>query len=106
MAVHVLNMLPTTTLSYQAPFEVLFGFFSSNTILRVFGCICYPILSSSVPHKLAPHSSSCVYGPSFNHRGYRCLNLITNNVIIHLHVPFDEDHFPYPSFHDSTSSQE
>jgi hypothetical protein len=36
MVVHVLNLLPTTTLSLHAPFEVLFGFFPTYTHLCVF----------------------------------------------------------------------
>ncbi|GJS35570.1 retrovirus-related pol polyprotein from transposon TNT 1-94 [Tanacetum coccineum] len=100
MAVHTLNLLPTTTLSYRVPFEVLYGFFPSYTHLRVFGCLCYPNLSAITPHRLAPRSTACVFlGPSSDHRGYRCFDLITQRVIISRHINFDEDHFPYSLFH-------
>ncbi|KAI3514467.1 hypothetical protein L1887_12892 [Cichorium endivia] len=52
------------------------------------------------PHKLAPRSTACLYlGPSSDHRGYRCLDLITQRVIISRHIIFDESHFPYRDFH-------
>ncbi|GKE49235.1 ribonuclease H-like domain-containing protein, partial [Tanacetum coccineum] len=99
MAVHILSLLPTTILSYRAPFEVLYGFFPTYTHLRVFRCLGYPNLSATSKHKLAPRSTACVYlGPSSDHRGSRCLDLITQRVIISCHVTFDEDHLPYSFF--------
>lgn len=99
MSVHLLNLLPTTTLSFKSPCEVLYGTFPTFTHLRIFGCLCYPNLSSTAPHKLTPRSTACVYlGPSPNHRGHRCYDLISNRIIVSRHVVFDEDHFPYASF--------
>ncbi|KAJ9545500.1 hypothetical protein OSB04_025207 [Centaurea solstitialis] len=78
MTVHILNLLPTTTLSFQSPCEKLYA-----------------------PHKLSPRSTACVYlGPSANHRGHRCYDLVSHRIIISRHVFFDEDHFPYSSFND------
>nr|KAJ0211198.1 hypothetical protein LSAT_V11C400213360 [Lactuca sativa] len=102
--VHTLNMLPTTTLSFKTPFEVLFGFFPKYDHLRVFGCLCYPNTPSTSPHKLSPRSTACIYlGPAPDHKGYKCLDLITQRIIISRHVIFDEDHFPYSGFHPSPS---
>jgi hypothetical protein len=64
--------------------------------LRVFGCACYPNLSTQAPHKLAPRSTRCVIlGYSADHKGYRCLDLSTNNIIVFRHVIFDESDFPF-----------
>jgi hypothetical protein len=52
-----------------------------------------------MPHKLAPHSTECVLGFPDNHKGYRCLDLSTNRIIISHHVIFDENQFPFA--HDS-----
>ncbi|KAJ9560758.1 LOW QUALITY PROTEIN: hypothetical protein OSB04_005918, partial [Centaurea solstitialis] len=106
-SVHTFNLLPSTTIQYKTPFEVLFGFFPTYSHLRVFGCLCYPNTSPTAPHKLAPRSSACVYlGPSTDHRGYRCLDLITQKVIISRHVVFDETHFPFPDFQPHPSADD
>ncbi|KAJ9566586.1 LOW QUALITY PROTEIN: hypothetical protein OSB04_002552 [Centaurea solstitialis] len=106
-SVHTFNLLPSTTIQYKTPFEVLFGFFPTYSHLRVFGCLCYPNTSPTSAHKLAPRSSACVYlGPSTDHRGYRCLDLITQKVIISRHVNFDETHFPFPEFQPRPSSED
>lgn len=66
--------------------------------LRVFGSACYPNLFATAPHKLAPRSTLCVFlGYSANHKGYRCLDLSSNHIIISLHVVFDESSFPFAS---------
>ncbi|KAJ9536095.1 hypothetical protein OSB04_un000733 [Centaurea solstitialis] len=73
-------------------------------------CFRPPPFSTRLPlsaHKLAPRSSACVYlGPSTDHRGYRCLDLITQKVIISRHVNFDETHFPFPDFQPRPSSED
>ncbi|XP_039827512.1 uncharacterized protein LOC120689272 [Panicum virgatum] len=52
-ATHLLNLLPTKTLDSAAPHLVLFGTAPTYDHLRVFGCTCYPNLSTTAPHKLA-----------------------------------------------------
>jgi histone deacetylase 1/2 len=78
-ATHVLNILPTKTLQLATPHFALFGTAPTYGHLRVFGCLCYPNLSATAAHKLAPRSASCVFlGYSANHKGYRCLDLQSN----------------------------
>jgi histone deacetylase 1/2 len=95
MATHLLNLLPTKTLSFSTPHFALFGVQPSYKHLRVFGCACYPNLSDTAPHKLSPRSSLCVFlGYSPHHKGYVCLDRHTNRTIISRHVIFDESSFP------------
>ena len=95
-ATHLLNILPTKTLELSTPHEALFGSSPTYEHLRVFGCKCYPNLTATAPHKLAPRSALCVFlGYSAHHKGYRCLDLATNKVIISRHVIFDEAAFPF-----------
>jgi hypothetical protein len=62
--------------------------------LRVFGCACYRNTSATTPHKLSPRSTRCVFlGYSSDHKGYRCLDLSTNRLIVSRHVVFDEASF-------------
>jgi hypothetical protein len=93
-AVYLLNRLPTKTINAACPHVALFGSAPSYEHLRVFGCACYPNIAATAPHKLAPQSTRCVFlGYSTDHKGYRCLDLSTNRLIVSCHVVFDEKSF-------------
>ncbi|MGG7011633.1 UNVERIFIED_CONTAM: DDE-type integrase/transposase/recombinase, partial [Limosilactobacillus fermentum] len=96
MAAHLFNIIPTTTLNTAIPHTILYRTPPDYSHLRVFGCLCYPNLAATTPHKLAPRSARCVFlGYPINQRGFRCLNLDTNKIIISRHVVFDESSFPF-----------
>jgi hypothetical protein len=95
-ATHLLNILPTKTLRFSTLHFALFGIAPVYDHLRVFGCACYPNLSATTSHKLAPRSALCVFlGYSSHHIGYRYLDLASNQIIISRHVIFDESTFPF-----------
>ena len=95
-ATYLLNRHPTSTLGGRTPFFALYDTHPTYTHLRVFGCACYPNLSATATHKLSPRSSLCVFlGYSSDHKGYRCLDLHSNRIIISCHVVFDESVFPF-----------
>lgn len=95
-ATHLINRHPTKTLQHHTPYFALYGAHPSYTHLRVFGCNCYPNISATTPHKLAPRSVMCVFlGYPPNHKGYRCFDPVSNRVIISRHVVFDEHVFPF-----------
>ncbi|KAJ9565778.1 LOW QUALITY PROTEIN: hypothetical protein OSB04_001744, partial [Centaurea solstitialis] len=99
-SVHTFNLFPSTTIQYKTPFEVLFGFSPSYSHLHVFAC-------SSILCLCLSRSSACVYlDPSTDHYGYRCLDLITQKVIISRHVFFDETHFMFLDFQPRPSSED
>jgi hypothetical protein len=76
------------------PHLALFGSAASYEHLCIFGCTCYPNMTATAPHKLSPRSTQCVFlGYSADHKGYRCLDLSTNRLIVSRHVVFDEDSF-------------
>ncbi|GJW81798.1 ribonuclease H-like domain-containing protein [Tanacetum coccineum] len=96
MAAHLLNILPFTAINNEIPFTKLYNKPPTYDHLRVFGCLCYPHIFFD--HKLQPRSTACVFlGYPTLHRGYRCLDLSTNKIIISRHVIFDEDQFPFGS---------
>jgi hypothetical protein len=102
-ATYLLNRHPTKTLDGHTPFFALHGTQPSYTHLRVFGCACYPNMSSTAPHKLSPRTCLCVFLKySSDHKGYRCLDLHSNRIIVSRHVTFDETMFPFSEM--STSS--
>jgi hypothetical protein len=94
----LLNLLPTKAISAPSPHFTLFGTTPSYAHLRIFGCTCYPNTSATAPHKVAPHSCWCVFfGHSSEHKGYMCLDLSTNHLLVSRHVIFDESSFPFAS---------
>ncbi|GKV40300.1 hypothetical protein SLEP1_g47962 [Rubroshorea leprosula] len=96
VAIHLINILPCSRLHFSTPHEVLSGTVPSYNHLRPFGCACYPNLSATAAHKLAPRSSLCILlGYPSHHKGYRCLDLKTQKIILSRHVTFNETEFPY-----------
>jgi histone deacetylase 1/2 len=95
-ATHLLNIRPTKPLDLKTPHESLYHTPPSYDHLRVYGCLCYPNLSTAIPHKLAPRSPPCVFirYPS-EHKGYRCYHIPTKRVYTSRHVTFDEEIFPF-----------
>jgi hypothetical protein len=81
--VYLLNHLPTMAIQAACPHLSLFGSMPSYEHLCVFSCTCYPNTTITAPHKLFPHSTQCVFlGNSTDHKGYHCLYLSTNHLIV------------------------
>ena len=104
MATYLLNVLPSKLLQNKSPTEVLYKRIPSYDHLRVFGCLCFPLIPSTTINKLQPRSTPCVFlGYPTNHRGYKCYDLSSRKIIICRHVLFDEHTFPFASLHSPTS---
>jgi histone deacetylase 1/2 len=104
-ATYLSNILPSKLINFQSPLYMLYNKYPSYSHLRVFGCLCFPLFPSNTIHKLQPRSTPCVFlGYPSNHRGYKCLNLTTNKIIICRHVLFDESTFPYAKLHTPLST--
>jgi hypothetical protein len=74
---YILNLLPTKVISVPTPYFALFGTTPSYAHLWV-----------TAPHKIALHSCRCVFlGYSSDHKGYRCLDLTTNRLLISVILP-------------------
>lgn len=105
VAVHILNILPSISIQNRIPFTLLFQKTPRYDHLKVFGCLCFPNLNHSNLQKLAPRSTPCLFlGYPALHRGYRCLDLKTNKIIISRHVFFDESVFPAAESRSSSST--
>ncbi|KAK6780427.1 hypothetical protein RDI58_022611 [Solanum bulbocastanum] len=104
MATYLLNVLPSKLLHNKSPIEVLYQRFPSYDHLRVFGCLCFPLIPSTTINKLQPRSTPCVFlGYPTNHRGYKCYDMSSRKIIICRHVLFNEHTFPFASVHNPTS---
>ncbi|KAM1069966.1 hypothetical protein ACFX15_001756 [Malus domestica] len=96
-AVYLINRLPISGLS-TSPWELLFFKPPDYSRLKVFGCRCFPWLKPYTHSKLEAKSKSCVFlGYSLQHKGYRCLDPVTNRLYISRHVQFDEATYPFKS---------
>jgi hypothetical protein len=73
----------------------------------VFDFLCYPNMQAMSQYKLAPCSATYVFlGYPSSHKGCRCLDIATRQIIISRHVIFDESVFLFAntSHAPSTSS--
>lgn len=96
-AVHIINRLPTPTLSHQTPFEKLYRKIPSYSHLRVFGCLAYAT-NVHVSHKFAPRATKCVFlGYPVGQKAYKLYDIETSQVFTSRDVIFHEDIFPYES---------
>jgi hypothetical protein len=91
--VFIINRLPTPILNNTSPYEKLFLKPSDYTLLRIFGCKCFPLLQPYTAHKLEFRSKVCIF-LGYSHAGYRCLDPVTDRVYLSRHVVFDEQSFP------------
>ncbi|PKU80445.1 Retrovirus-related Pol polyprotein from transposon TNT 1-94 [Dendrobium catenatum] len=106
-AVYLINRLPSLTIHNQTPLELMYNRKPEYKELRIFGCKCYPLSPSQHRSKLAPTASPCVFlGYSDIYKGYRCLNLQTNKIVVSRHVIFHERIFPFAIPSANNSSQQ
>jgi hypothetical protein len=70
---YLYNRHPSPPLHLLTPYKSLFLQRPDYSHLCTFGCLCFPNLSATTPHKLAPRSAPCVFiGYPSEHKGYRC----------------------------------
>jgi hypothetical protein len=87
--------MPTAVLDNVSPYFKLFQKHPDYSLLKTFGCVCYPLLRPYTSHKLDFRSKKCIFiGYSSSQKGYRCLDPQNNRVYISRHVIFDETQFP------------
>jgi hypothetical protein len=91
--VHTINRLPIATLHHSSAYEKLYNKSSDYHRLRVFGCLCYPLLRPYGLHKLDFKSKPYIF-LGYQYAGYKCLDPVTSKVYLSHHVVFDETHFP------------
>ncbi|GER27437.1 retroelement pol polyprotein-like [Striga asiatica] len=94
--VHIIKSLPTEVLHWKTPYEMLHGEAHSYDRFKVFGSLCYA--KRNIPHrrKFDPRASPCVYLGYVNGvKGFRVLDLDSNEVFISRDVIFHETEFPF-----------
>jgi histone deacetylase 1/2 len=90
MATYLHNILPHKKLSLQSPTKILYQKDPAYSHLRVFGCLCYPLIPSTSRNKLQAQSTPCVFlGYPSNHRGYKYYELSSRKIFISRHVFYE-----------------
>ena len=89
----------------KSPLEVLLNETPDYSLLKVFGCACWPHLHPYNKHKLEYRSKQCVFlGYNPLHKGSKCLHIPTNRVYISRDVVFDETVFPFSTLTSPTDT--
>jgi hypothetical protein len=105
-AAYLINRLPSKVIQSQTPQERLFGHKGDYSMLRIFGCACWPNLRPYNRHKLEFRSKQCAFiGYSNMHKGYKCLDISTGRLYIFYDIVFDESVFPFASLHSNAGAR-
>lgn len=105
-ATYLINHLPSKVIDGHTPLELLFNQKPDYTSLRSFGCACWPKLRPYNSKKLQFRSKQCVFlGYSSLQKGFKCLDVKEGRVYISRDVVFDENVFPFSSFHPNANAQ-
>ena len=94
-AVFLINRTPSQLLLNKTPYEVLTGAAPSYDQLKTFGCLCYVSTSPKQRNKFQPRSKACLFlGYPAGYKGYKLLDLESNQVSISRNAIFHEEVFP------------
>jgi hypothetical protein len=93
-AVYVINRLPMNILENKSPYFSLHCVHPNYHDLRVFGCVCYVHVDSSMRHKFQDKALQCRFvGYADDYKGYRCYDPVSKRIKISRNVVFDESNF-------------
>ena len=80
---YLINRTPSKVIDFQTPLERLFHEKPDYSMLKVYGCACWPNLRPYNSRKLAFRSKRCAFlGYSNLHKGFKCLDISTGRVYL------------------------
>jgi hypothetical protein len=88
--------MPSRAIQYDTPLHKLLEKTHDYTMLRVFGCDCWPNMRPYNQRNLNFRTKRCTFiGYSSAHKGYKYLDHTTGRLYISRVVMFDESIFPF-----------
>ncbi|KAL0409332.1 UNVERIFIED_CONTAM: Retrovirus-related Pol polyprotein from transposon RE2 [Sesamum radiatum] len=97
-ATYLINRLPTPTLDWKSPYELLHHKPPTYSHLHVFGCLCFASNAQPSKQKLDPRAYRCVFlGYSHSHKAYKVYDLDSHMMFHSRDVTFRETVFPFAS---------
>ena len=94
-AVHLINRLPSSVLSFKTPFELLYSKLPSFSHIRVFGCLAYATNVHS-SHKFDFRSMPSIFiGYPIGQKAYKLFDISSKKIFTSRDVRFHENIFPY-----------
>lgn len=97
-AVYLINRTPSPVLYESTPLEILFQKLPDYDHLKVFACLCLVGTPAAHRHIFDSRSIKCVFlGFKSGIKGYKLLNLDTQQILFSRDVHFYELEFPYAS---------
>ncbi|GAA0186269.1 hypothetical protein LIER_33557 [Lithospermum erythrorhizon] len=95
-ATYLINRIPAYILGCKIPYELIYEKKLDIEHLKIFGCLCYA--TNNAPHKMKfdHRSFTCIFiGYPVDLKGYKLLNLKTNEVMVSRDVKFLETVCPF-----------
>jgi histone deacetylase 1/2 len=88
-ACYLINRMPSRTIQNDTPIHKLLKTQPNYSMLKVFGCACWPNLRAYNDRKLNFRTKQCVFlGYSSSHKGYKCLDRSTGRIYLSRDVVF------------------
>lgn len=95
-AAYLTNIIPSPVLKHKTPYEMMYNKTPTYSTLKVFGCLAFAHNPSRHTDKFSARGVPCVFiGYPATQKGYRLLNLLTNEVFVSKDIKWYEHVMPY-----------
>ena len=95
-ATYIINRLPTSVSENVTPYEKLLQKTPPYQHMKVFGCLAFASNPIKTGDKFQPRGVPCVFlGYPATQKGYKLLNLLTDQTFVSRDVVFHEHIFPF-----------